>query len=122
MALASALTDDDLYLRGAEPCWASWQAYARLARGATLQRRPGVAAAVFPNEPERAVYNNALLEPDLAAAERADALDAMEAAYAAAGVTRFAAWPHERDAPLRAELSRRLRDRRVDARDGHDAR
>jgi ribosomal protein S18 acetylase RimI-like enzyme len=31
----------------------------------------------------------------------------MEAAYAAAGVTRFAAWVHESDEPLRAELERR---------------
>jgi hypothetical protein len=62
------------------------------ASGAAVHRSPGVATAVFPNEPERAVYNNTLLERDLAAAERADALDAMEAAYAAAGVTRFAAW------------------------------
>jgi hypothetical protein len=35
------------------------------------------------------------------------ATDAMEAAYAAAGVTRFAAWVHETDEPMRAELERR---------------
>src|SRR5215211_7075518 len=90
----TVLTDADLYLRGAETLLASWAEYARGATGAAVQRLPGVAAAVFPNEPERAVYNNALLERDLAAGERADALDAMEAAYAAAGVTRFAAWVH----------------------------
>jgi ribosomal protein S18 acetylase RimI-like enzyme len=103
----TGLTDADLYLRGAETLLASWEQYARGAAGAAVQRSPGVAAAVFPNEPERAVYNNALLERDLAPAERADALDAMEAAYAAAGVTRFAAWVHERDGATRGDLERR---------------
>jgi ribosomal protein S18 acetylase RimI-like enzyme len=103
----TVLTDADLYLRGTETLLASWEEYARGATGAAVQRSPRVAAAVFPNEPERAVYNNALLERDLAAAERADALDAMEAAYAAAGVTRFAAWLHESDEAMRADLERR---------------
>jgi hypothetical protein len=31
-----------------------------------VQRSPSVGGAVFPNEPERTVYNNALLERDLA--------------------------------------------------------
>lgn len=31
----------------------------------------------------------------------------MEAAYAAAGITRFAAWVHESDEPMSAELERR---------------
>lgn len=53
--------------------------------------------AVFSNEPERAVYDNVPLGRDLAAAERANALDAMEAAHAAVGVARFAAWVHESD-------------------------
>jgi hypothetical protein len=38
-----------------------------------------VAAAVFPNEPERAVYNNALLDRDLGPGDRTAAVDAMEA-------------------------------------------
>jgi GNAT superfamily N-acetyltransferase len=101
------MTGDDLYRRGAATLLASWEEYARGASGAELKRLPGVAAAVFPNEPERGVYNNALLDRDLGAAERTDALDAMESAYADAGVTRFAAWAHETDAPLRAEFERR---------------
>jgi hypothetical protein len=101
------LTDADLYLRGTETLLASWEEYARGATGAAVQRFPGVATAVSPNEPERAVYNNAPLERDLAAAERAHALDAMEAAYAAAGVTRFAAWVHESDQAMRTDLERR---------------
>jgi ribosomal protein S18 acetylase RimI-like enzyme len=104
---ASRLTlrgDAELYHRGAATLVASWEEYARGAVGASLQRLPGVAAAVFPNEPERSVYNNALLERELGASERADALDAMEAAYAAAGVARFAAWIHETDVPMRDDL------------------
>jgi hypothetical protein len=72
-----------------------------------VRRSWGVAAAVFPHPPERAVYNNALLERDLGPAERAAALDAMEAAYAAAAVDRFAAWAHESDAAMRSALETR---------------
>ncbi len=107
MITSVVLTDADLYLRGAETLLASWEEYARGATGAAVHRFPGVAIAVFPNEPERAVYNNALLERDLAAAERADAIDAIEAAYAAAGVTRFAAWVHESDEAMCGDLERR---------------
>lgn len=103
----AGLPDTDLYLRGVETLLASWQAYARSATGASVQRLSGVAAAVFPNEPERGVYNNALLDRDLAPAERAAALDVMAAAYAAAGVTHFAAWVHESDRPLRGDLEAR---------------
>jgi hypothetical protein len=101
------LTDADLYLRGAQTLLASWEEYAGGATGAAVQRAPGVAIAVFANEPERAVYNNVLLERDLAAAERVDAMDATEAAYAASGVTRFAAWVHESDEAMRSDLERR---------------
>jgi GNAT superfamily N-acetyltransferase len=103
----SSPTDAELYLRGRDTLLASWEAYAHGAAGAALHRLPGVAAAVFPNEPERAVYNNALLGRDLGAGERAGALDAMEAVYDAAGVDRFAAWVHESDEPMRAELEQR---------------
>jgi len=103
----SSPTDAELYLRGRDTLLASWEAYARGATGAALHRLPGVAAAVFPNEPERAVYNNAFLDRDLGASERAGVLDAMEAVYAEAGVTRFAAWVHESDEPMRAELGQR---------------
>ena len=101
------MDDDDLYRRGLATLVASWAAYARGAAGAAVRRLPGVAAAVFPRGPERDVYNNALLEGGLAAAGRAAAIASLEDAYAAAGVTRFAAWVHERDAPLQADLERR---------------
>ncbi len=90
----------DLYRIGSETLLASFEAYARGARDASVIPMPGVTAAVFPHLPERAVYNNALLEPG------AD-LEAMEAAYAAAGVDRFAAWVHETDGALRADLEAR---------------
>jgi ribosomal protein S18 acetylase RimI-like enzyme len=102
-----AMTDAELYRRGAATLIASWAEYARGASGAALHRLAGVAAAVFPDEPERGVYNNALPERGLAASQRAGAIDAMETAYAEAGVTRFAAWVRESDMPMRALLVRR---------------
>jgi GNAT superfamily N-acetyltransferase len=100
-------TDHDLYIRGAATLLGSWEEYARGSAGAALQRLSGVSAAVFPSDPERAVYNNALLDRDLGRAERAAAVDAMEAAYDTAGVDRFATWVHESDEGMRAELSSR---------------
>jgi ribosomal protein S18 acetylase RimI-like enzyme len=100
-------TDTDLYLRGAATLLASWDEYARGSAGASLVRPNGVAAGVFPGEPERTVYNNALLDRDLGPAERAAAVDAMEAAYRSAGVDRYAAWVHDSDAGMGAEMSAR---------------
>jgi GNAT superfamily N-acetyltransferase len=100
-------TDDDLYIRGSATLLASWEEYARGSAGAALKRLDGVSAAVFPSEPERSVYNNALLARDLGPTERAAAVDAMEAAYDAAGVDRYAAWVHESDEGMRAELDSR---------------
>ena len=101
------MIESELYERGAKTLVASWEEYAREAREAALLRLPGVAAAVFPHEPERGVYNNALLQRELAPSERARALDGMETAYASAGIERFAAWVHERDLSLRADVERR---------------
>jgi GNAT superfamily N-acetyltransferase len=97
----------DLYTRGIETLLASWVVFARGATGASLQHFPGVAVAVFPHEPDYAIYNNAVLQRSLEAAARGAALDAMEAAYATAGVARFAAWVHETDVAMRAELEAR---------------
>ena len=102
-----ALCDADLYDRGTETLLAAWEAYAGAASSAAVHRFAGIAAAVFPNEPERGVYNNAVLERDLTAAERTDAIADMEAAYEEAGVTRFAAWVHESDGAMRSDLERR---------------
>jgi ribosomal protein S18 acetylase RimI-like enzyme len=103
----TAPTDTDLYRRGAATLVASWEEYARGAAGAAVHRLPGVAVAVFPHAPERGVYNNALLTRGMTAAERGAAIDAMEATYAEAGVGGFAAWVHEGDPALRAQLERR---------------
>lgn len=100
-------SDTNLYTRGSATLIASWEEYATGAADASVQRLSGVAAAVFPNEPERSVYNNALLERGLLAREREDAVDAMQAAYASAGVDRFAAWVHESDPAMRHDLERR---------------
>jgi GNAT superfamily N-acetyltransferase len=97
----------DLYERGAATLLGSWAAFARGSADAALRRDPGVASAVFPRGPERSILNNALFERDLPRGARRAAIEAMEAAYAQAGVERFAAWVHERDAPLRAELEAR---------------
>ncbi len=101
------LSSADLYRQGAETLIASWEHYTRSVPGAAMWRLPGVAAAVFPNEPERSLYNNALLARQLAAVERGEAVEAMESAYATAGVTNYAAWVHERDGALRGDLERR---------------
>lgn len=90
----------DLYHRGRRTLVASWRAYAAGSAGAAVRTGPGLTAAVFPAEPERSVYNNAILDD-------AASIDAMERVYAAAGVDRFAAWAHETDVDLRAELHRR---------------
>ena len=97
----------ELGRRGCATLLASWEEYARGARGAAVRRFPGVAAAVFPEGFERSVYNNALLGRGLDAGARAAAIAAMEGAYAAAGVTRFAAWTHESDDAMRDELDSR---------------
>lgn len=103
----SECSDAALYQRGIATLTASWGAYARGAPGAVVKRLPGITAAVFPSGPERTVYNNAILDRDLSAPERTDALDAMQAVYADAGVGHFAAWVHERDTGMRAEIERR---------------
>jgi hypothetical protein len=101
------MTVAELYLRGTQTLLAFWEEYARGAAGAALHRLAGLAAAVFPSDPERGVYNNALLERDLAPSERTEAISAMESAYEAAGILRFAAWVHESDAGMRSDLERR---------------
>src|SRR4051794_38777752 len=105
--MPSPMTDAELYARGAQTILAAWEAVARGSRGAAVVRLPGVACGVFPHEPERTIYNNALLERGLDAAGIAGALAAMEAAYASAQVAHFAAWAHESDEALCAALAAR---------------
>jgi ribosomal protein S18 acetylase RimI-like enzyme len=100
-------SDSELYRRGIATLIASWDAYARGATDAAVRRLPGVVAAIFPEGPERDVYNNAVLGRGLAAPARTGAVETMEAAYASAGVSRFAAWVHESDEPMRTDLEGR---------------
>ena len=105
MALSDRdLPDRDLYDRGVATLLASWEEYARGSDGAAVHRLAGVSAAVFPAEPERPIYNNAVLARDRSAAERVAAVEAMEAAYAEAGIRRYAAWVHDSDDAMRSEL------------------
>ena len=97
----------DLHRRGMATLVASWEAYAGGSEAASVLRTHEVAAAIFPSEPARAVYNNAIPVRDLGPAERAAALDAIEAAYAEAGVGRFAVWVHESDEALRRDVKAR---------------
>jgi GNAT superfamily N-acetyltransferase len=103
----TAFSEAELYHRGSETLLASWDGYGRGTPNAGLHRLPGVGIAVFTDEPERGVYNNALLVRDLSPSERADAIEAMEASYRTAGVRRYAAWVHESDGAMRADLKRR---------------
>jgi ribosomal protein S18 acetylase RimI-like enzyme len=103
----AAYSDDGLYARGCATLLASWQAYTQGARGARLHRRPGVCIAAFPEGPERTVYNNALLERHLGPRARAAAIDELTSTYADARIESFAAWVHESDDDLRADLEDR---------------
>ena len=104
---ASGAGDSDRYLRGCETLLASWDEIAQGSTGAVLHRSSGVATAVFPNAPERSFYNNALLDRDLGPSARSTAVDVMQAAYEAAGIESYAAWVHESDEAMRAELTDR---------------
>jgi ribosomal protein S18 acetylase RimI-like enzyme len=95
------------YRRGIETTVAGWEVLARAVDGASVRRLPAVAMAVFPEGPERAVYNNAVPASGLSARDRSKALDVIESEYAAAGVHHFAVWVHEHDAALARDLERR---------------
>jgi len=101
------MTDGDLYDRGIRTVVASWEVIARGPARAAVERFRGGAAAVFPVGLERAIYNNAVVDRDLAASARRETLAAIETAYSVAGVDRFALWVHESDAALRADLEQR---------------
>lgn len=97
----------ELYRRGRATLLASWEAYARGSGGAKLVLGDGFSAGVFPHDPERSIYNNAVLDRDLDDAALEGAIDRMESAYRDAGVDRFAAWAHETEHELCAALSER---------------
>jgi ribosomal protein S18 acetylase RimI-like enzyme len=101
------LNDRDLYDRGVATLLTSWEVYARSSPGAAVIRLPGAAAAVFPEEPARGIYNNAVLERELSSADRACAVAAVEETYAKAEIDHFAVWAHETEVATRMDLERR---------------
>ena len=102
-----ATAQSALYMRMAANLVASWERDAEGSPGASVEHLPGVAAAVFPEPPERTVYNNALLDRGLSSSDAADAIDVAEAAYADARVPEYAVWAHESEPETIAELERR---------------
>lgn len=94
------MNDRALYHRGLETAVACWEEFARGVDGAAVHRDDGFAAAVFPDEPERSIYNNAVLEHEAG-------IEPIETVYAEAGVEHYAVWIHASDASLRAELAGR---------------
>jgi ribosomal protein S18 acetylase RimI-like enzyme len=101
------MTPWQLYERGAATLVASWAEYARGAVGAAVVRVPGAVVAVFTEEPESLVYNNALADMGLDAEARAAMVAAVEEEYVESGVERYALWVHEGDNAMRAELDDR---------------
>jgi ribosomal protein S18 acetylase RimI-like enzyme len=100
-----ALTESDFYLRATATLLASWDVDARGSAGAELVRSDAFAAGVFPNDPERSVFNNVLIRRGLGRVERGQAIDDLRSVYLKAGIDRYAVWAHESDGPLRVELS-----------------
>jgi ribosomal protein S18 acetylase RimI-like enzyme len=101
------VTPWELFERGAATLVASWREYARGAHGAQVLRVPGAHVAVFTEQPESLVYNNALLDLGLDDEARESAIAALEEEYIESGVDRYAAWVHEGDTEMRAELETR---------------
>ena len=73
------VSETGLYARGVATLIATWEEIARGSAGASVQRR----------------------------SERPAAVEAMEAAYLAGGVTRFAGWVHDGDEAMQRDLKRR---------------
>ncbi len=82
----------------------SWTRIADGTEGASINRLPDVVMALFPEGPERAFYNNAVLARDLDAGAAEAAAAAALQAYDAAGVDRFAIWAHESEQAALAAL------------------
>jgi hypothetical protein len=97
----------NVHRRGIGTAVACCTAYPRTISGGAVHRLPGIDVAVFTEGPERQVFNTAVLAHGLGPHHRGAAVDAMVAAYADAGVTAYAAWVHESDAAMLAELTAR---------------
>ena len=119
---ASAPSDANLYRRGLATLLAAWERYAHASEGAAVHRLAGAAAAVFPTEPERSVYNNAVLKCALTASRREEVIAAMEAAYANGRDPLCRLGTRDRPAAALRSRTAGLYARRGDARDGNRAR
>jgi GNAT superfamily N-acetyltransferase len=102
-----SISNSDLYLHGARTAVACWTEYARTTPAAEIHRLPGIDVGVFPEGPERGVFNNAIVEHGLAGSAASAAVDAAGRAYADASITSYAVWVHESDVAMRDELTGR---------------
>ena len=98
---------ETLYRRQAATLVASWRVDARHSAGAAVVEEAGAAICLFPAEPERGIFNNALLDRGMDAVAVARAVDAVEASYRDAGIDRYAVWAHESEPAPIAELTGR---------------
>jgi ribosomal protein S18 acetylase RimI-like enzyme len=96
-----------LYERQARSLVASWAGYATASDGAAVYTDAGADIGVFPSEPERSFYNNALMSRGRDVEANASALDAIEARYARARIDSYAVWIHESDAAAIGVAERR---------------
>jgi ribosomal protein S18 acetylase RimI-like enzyme len=101
------ITVRTLYERMHANLIASWSAYAAGSSDARVERWDAACVAVFPREPERQVYNNAVLARGLGRIQVSQAIDALEDVYRAADVQRYAVWAHEGEGAGIAELQAR---------------
>lgn len=91
-------TDDlALFERQVRSLAASWAKYATGSPGAEVREEEGATICVFPAEPERLVYNNALIARGLDSAGALAAIEAIEGTYREADIDHYAAWAHESD-------------------------
>jgi len=73
----------------------SWARCAAGSPGASVVRLDDAAVAIFPDSPEREIYNNALLARGSDGDRATRAVETLERFYAAAGVSAYAVWVHE---------------------------
>jgi ribosomal protein S18 acetylase RimI-like enzyme len=97
------MTDEELYRRGIDTAVACWRRFAASVPDAAVHRLEHADVAVFPRDPERSIYNNAVL----ARGASSHQLDAVEQLYAEADVPGYAVWVHESDGVARDVIERR---------------
>ena len=100
-------TDHDLYARGAATLLASWEAYARGAAGAALSVSTGSRPRCSRAIPSARCTTTRCSTATSARPRAPRPSRRWTAAYRSAGVDRYAAWVHESDEGMRAELTGR---------------